>query len=172
MAVRRGGADANTIADLARENLGAITLAPNESNIFQWKAVIPGPAGSPYEGGEFEVEIRVPDDYPYATPQETVKEKPPPPPKVARPRPVHRDTNGSPAPAPPLAGSRRRANGAVEGGSSTPINLTGSDDEDDIQVVEGSRRPKRSRVESSTPAAPAVAASATAPNDEVIVIDD
>lgn len=52
------------IADLARENLGAITLAPNESNIFQWKAVIPGPAGSPYEGGEFEVDIRVPDDYP------------------------------------------------------------------------------------------------------------
>jgi hypothetical protein len=53
------------IADLAKENLGAITLTPNESNIFQWKATLPGPAGSPYEGGVFEVDIRIPEDYPW-----------------------------------------------------------------------------------------------------------
>lgn len=53
------------ITDLARENLGDIKLAPNESNIFQWRAVLPGPAGSPYEGGVFEVDVRVPDDYPW-----------------------------------------------------------------------------------------------------------
>ena len=52
------------IADLSKENLGAITLVPNESNIFAWKATIPGPQGSPYEGGVFEVGIRIPDDYP------------------------------------------------------------------------------------------------------------
>lgn len=89
------------------------------------------------------------------------------PPKAPRPRAVHRDTNGSPAPPPPLAGSRRRANGALEGGSSTPINLTASDDEADVQAVDGERRPKRTRVEGSgtTPAA----ANAS---EEVIVIDD
>jgi len=54
----------NQIAALSKEDTGSIKLEPNESNIFSWKAIIPGPAGSPYEGGEFEVDIRVPDDYP------------------------------------------------------------------------------------------------------------
>jgi ubiquitin-conjugating enzyme E2 D/E len=53
------------IADLAKENLGQITLTPNETNIFQWRATLPGPSGSPYEGGMFDVDIRVPQDYPY-----------------------------------------------------------------------------------------------------------
>lgn len=52
------------IADLSKENLGAITLTPNESNIFSWRASLPGPAGSPYEDGVFEVDIRIPEDYP------------------------------------------------------------------------------------------------------------
>jgi ubiquitin-conjugating enzyme E2 D/E len=53
------------IADLAKENLGDISLSPDEANIFVWKAILPGPAGSPYEGGMFEVDIRIPPDYPY-----------------------------------------------------------------------------------------------------------
>ncbi|CAD6583353.1 MAG: hypothetical protein TREMPRED_003530 [Tremellales sp. Tagirdzhanova-0007] len=56
------------IADLSKENLGAITLIPNESNIFSWRATLPGPSGSPYEGGVFEVDIRVPEDYPFSPP--------------------------------------------------------------------------------------------------------
>lgn len=52
------------IADLAKENLGDISLTPDEANIFAWKAVLPGPSGSPYEGGRFEVDIRIPSDYP------------------------------------------------------------------------------------------------------------
>lgn len=51
--------------DLAKEDLGEISLTPNEANIFVWKAVFPGPEGSPYEGGMFEVDIRIPEDYPY-----------------------------------------------------------------------------------------------------------
>ena len=56
--------DARQIADLAKENLGELSLTPDESNIFRWKAILPGPAGSPYEGGMFEVNINVPHDYP------------------------------------------------------------------------------------------------------------
>ena len=52
------------IAELAKEDTGGIILKPNESNILSWKAVLPGPTGSPYEGGVFDVDIRVPDDYP------------------------------------------------------------------------------------------------------------
>ncbi|KIR29750.1 ubiquitin-conjugating enzyme 4 [Cryptococcus deuterogattii 99/473] len=52
------------IADLAKEDLGSIILAPEETNILHWKARIPGPVGSPYEGGVFDVDIRVPHDYP------------------------------------------------------------------------------------------------------------
>ncbi|KAK4683570.1 hypothetical protein P7C73_g6675, partial [Tremellales sp. Uapishka_1] len=56
------------IADLSKEDLGAITLVPNETNILSWKATLPGPTGSPYEDGVFEVDIRIPDDYPFSPP--------------------------------------------------------------------------------------------------------
>ncbi|WWC88767.1 uncharacterized protein L201_003680 [Kwoniella dendrophila CBS 6074] len=57
------------ISDLSKEDLGSIILQPNESNILNWKAFLPGPIGSPYEGGLFEVDIKVPDDYPFSPPQ-------------------------------------------------------------------------------------------------------
>jgi hypothetical protein len=38
------------VADVSKEDLGQITLAPSEDNIFLWKATIPGPQGSVYEG--------------------------------------------------------------------------------------------------------------------------
>jgi ubiquitin-protein ligase len=52
------------VADLAKEDLGAITLAPTEDNMFVWKATIPGPQGSCYDGGVFHVEISLGNDYP------------------------------------------------------------------------------------------------------------
>ena len=57
------------MADLAKEDLGDIKLEPDESNIFAWKATIPGPAGSPYEGGVFDVDIKIPGDYPFSPPR-------------------------------------------------------------------------------------------------------
>lgn len=53
------------LADLAKEELGGMTLQPNDANLFEWKATIPGPQGSVYEGGLFHVDIVLPDDYPF-----------------------------------------------------------------------------------------------------------
>ena len=53
------------IRDLEKEDMGGITLAPFENNLFQWKASIPGPEGSPYEGGVFNLTVELAKDYPY-----------------------------------------------------------------------------------------------------------
>lgn len=53
------------IADLKKEDLGNITLGPSDDNLFQWKATLPGPEGSVYEGGVFNVDIILGHDYPY-----------------------------------------------------------------------------------------------------------
>ncbi|KAH7890377.1 ubiquitin-conjugating enzyme/RWD-like protein [Phlebopus sp. FC_14] len=59
------------IADAKKEDLGAITLAPTPDNLFQWKGTIPGPQGSPYEGGMFNVDIQLASDYPFSAPKVT-----------------------------------------------------------------------------------------------------
>ena len=55
------------IADLKKEDLGNMTLGPANDNLFQWKATIPGPEGSVYEGGVFNVDITLGHDYPYVS---------------------------------------------------------------------------------------------------------
>lgn len=52
------------IVDAKKEDLGAITLAPTQDSLYRWKATIPGPQGSPYEGGAFNVDIQLASDYP------------------------------------------------------------------------------------------------------------
>ena len=52
------------ILDLGKENLGDMKLEPSESSIFEWMGSIPGPIGSVYEGGVFNVKITLPNDYP------------------------------------------------------------------------------------------------------------
>ncbi|KDQ55435.1 hypothetical protein JAAARDRAFT_159422 [Jaapia argillacea MUCL 33604] len=56
------------IADLKKEDLGGITLTPTDS-LFLWKASIPGPEGSCYEGGVFNAEIQLAPDYPFSAPK-------------------------------------------------------------------------------------------------------
>ncbi|KAI0079170.1 hypothetical protein K474DRAFT_1705843 [Panus rudis PR-1116 ss-1] len=59
------------IADLKKEDLGAIKLGPCEDSLFHWKATIPGPEGSVYEGGVFDVDITLAADYPFSAPRMT-----------------------------------------------------------------------------------------------------
>lgn len=49
--------------------MGAIKLGPLEDNLFEWKATMPGPEGSVYEGGLFDVQIKLAHDYPYVPQQ-------------------------------------------------------------------------------------------------------
>lgn len=57
------------IADVKKEDLGSITLAPTHDNLYRWKGTIPGPQGSPYEGGVFNVDIHLGPDYPFSAPK-------------------------------------------------------------------------------------------------------
>ncbi|KZT25569.1 hypothetical protein NEOLEDRAFT_1178346 [Neolentinus lepideus HHB14362 ss-1] len=56
------------INDLKKEDMGGITLTPTD-NLFVWKAGIPGPEGSVYEGGVFNAEIHLAPDYPFMAPK-------------------------------------------------------------------------------------------------------
>lgn len=37
-------------------------------NLFELVATITGPSGTPYEGGTFELEIKMPENYPFSPP--------------------------------------------------------------------------------------------------------
>ncbi|KAL0960268.1 hypothetical protein HGRIS_011896 [Hohenbuehelia grisea] len=56
------------VSDLQKEDLGPITLAPTDS-LYVWKGSLPGPEGSPYEGGVFNVEVQLAPDYPFSAPR-------------------------------------------------------------------------------------------------------
>ncbi|KAJ9108277.1 hypothetical protein QFC19_002525 [Naganishia cerealis] len=49
--------------------MGDILLQPDETNMHRWTGWLPGPPGSPYEGGHFEVAIELPKDYPFTPPK-------------------------------------------------------------------------------------------------------
>ncbi|KAF8823309.1 hypothetical protein HHX47_DHR10000048 [Lentinula edodes] len=61
------------VADLKKEDLGAMTLGPSDDNLFLWKGQIPGPAGSVYEGGMFGLDVNLASDYPFTAPRVTFK---------------------------------------------------------------------------------------------------
>jgi len=44
-----------------------LTIAP-VSDLYHWRCDILGPAGTPYAGGCFELELTLPDDYPFGSP--------------------------------------------------------------------------------------------------------
>lgn len=45
-----------------------IIAAPHEDNILEWHYVISGPAGTPYEGGQYHGTLTFPSEYPFKPP--------------------------------------------------------------------------------------------------------
>ncbi|KAF7303711.1 UBIQUITIN-CONJUGAT-2 domain-containing protein [Mycena indigotica] len=60
------------IADVHKEDLGAITLTPSD-DLFAWHGSLPGPEGSVYEGGTFNFAVELPKDYPFSAPKVVLK---------------------------------------------------------------------------------------------------
>ncbi|XVF08636.1 hypothetical protein REPUB_Repub07fG0019700 [Reevesia pubescens] len=46
-----------------------IRVSPNSDNLARLTGIIPGPLGTPYEGGSFEIDITLPDGYPFEPPK-------------------------------------------------------------------------------------------------------
>lgn len=53
---------------LAEKNENYWTKPVDENNLYLWRAMIKGPEGTPYHGGNFELKIIFPVDYPFLPP--------------------------------------------------------------------------------------------------------
>ncbi|KAJ9610254.1 hypothetical protein H2200_005031 [Cladophialophora chaetospira] len=64
------------LADLANNPPVGITVAlADEANLFQWKVTMEGPAGSPYAGYLFTLNLTLPPNYPFKPPTVTFTTK-------------------------------------------------------------------------------------------------
>ena len=58
------------LKDLKSSKLKNIEAGPiDEKDLFNWRATIIGPDGSPYEGGIFHLKIKFPKDFPFKPPE-------------------------------------------------------------------------------------------------------
>jgi ubiquitin-conjugating enzyme E2 D len=46
-----------------------VTAGPIDNDLFHWYAIIMGPSDSPYAGGIFRLDVRLPQKYPYEAPR-------------------------------------------------------------------------------------------------------
>jgi len=56
------------LKELSRNKVDDVKLEANDSDIHRWKAHLTGPGKTPYEGGVFVLDIKVPDQYPLVPP--------------------------------------------------------------------------------------------------------
>lgn len=54
---------------LAAEPVTGISAMPDEENARYFHVIVAGPSQSPYEGGNFKLELFLPEDYPMAAPK-------------------------------------------------------------------------------------------------------
>jgi len=50
------------------EPVPGVEAAPLQGDLFRWRAHLAGPVGSPYEGGSFELDLKLPSRYPMEPP--------------------------------------------------------------------------------------------------------
>ena len=60
---------------VARAKQDIIIDVPDTDHIFNWVAIIEGPKDTPFEGGKFKVNIKVPSDYPMVPPTASFETK-------------------------------------------------------------------------------------------------
>ena len=58
---------------MREEPVTGLEAAHCGSDLFRWRAQIAGPEGSPYEGGKFELDLRLPSRYPLEPPHLTFR---------------------------------------------------------------------------------------------------
>merc|ERR1711959_452869 len=63
------------LLDLNKSGVENCSAGPEDSDLFRWQGTICGPAGSPFEGGIFFVDIHFPTDYPFKPPRIQFKTK-------------------------------------------------------------------------------------------------
>ena len=70
MASNRARRIAKEIADIHADTHSQITAEPvgNDDDITHLRGTFPGPPGTPYEGGTYAVDIKIPTDYPFRPP--------------------------------------------------------------------------------------------------------
>ena len=57
------------LLDLQKNPSSQFSAGPVNDNFFQWRAILFGPPGTPYENGNFHLSISFPYDYPFHSPK-------------------------------------------------------------------------------------------------------
>lgn len=70
MASNRTRRIAKEIADIHADTHSGITAEPvgSEEDITHLRGSFPGPPGTPYEGGTYKIDVKIPTEYPFRPP--------------------------------------------------------------------------------------------------------